>query len=66
MTWSHSINSEVNELILSCLSMFNPLRAKFFIVNINMYLPFMSFLHIDMTQELKILPGVRPGPTYTT
>ena len=31
-----------------------------------MYLHFMSLLHIDMTQVLKILPQVRPGPTYST
>ena len=31
----------------------NPLRAKFFRVNINIYLHFISFLHIDMTQVLK-------------
>ena len=37
----------------------NPLRAKFFRVNINMYLYFISFLHIDMTQVLKILPQIR-------
>ena len=43
----------------------NPLRAKFFRGNINIYLHFMSFLHIDMTQVLKILPQVREGPTYS-
>ena len=26
----------------------------------------MSLLHIDITQVLKILPQVRPGPTYST
>ena len=31
-----------------------------------MYLHFMSLLHIDMTQALKIHPQVRPGPTYST
>ena len=30
------------------------------------YLHFMSLLHIDMTQVLKILPQVRPVPTYST
>ena len=44
----------------------NPLRAKFFRGNINIYLHFMSLLHIDMTEVLKILPQVRPGPTYST
>ena len=37
----------------------NPLGAEFFRVNINLYLHFMSFLHIDMTQVLKILPKKR-------
>ena len=45
---------------------FNPLRAKFFRGNINIYLHFMSLLHIDMTQVLKILPQVRPGLVYST
>ena len=47
-------------------NVFNPLRAKFFKWIINIYLHFMSLLHIDMTQVLKILLHVRPGPTYTT
>ena len=41
-------------------------RVKFFRGNINMYLHFMSLLHIDMTQVLKILPQVRPWHTYCT
>ena len=41
----------------------NPLRAKYFKGNINIYLHFVSLLHIDMTQVLKTLPRVRPGPT---
>ena len=45
---------------------FNPLRAKFFRGNINIYLHFISLLHIDKTHVLKILPQVRPGPTYST
>ena len=44
----------------------NSLRAKFFGGNINIHLHFMSLLHIDMTQVLKILPQARPGPTYST
>ena len=44
----------------------NPLRAKLFRGNINVYLHFMSLLHIDMTQVLKILPQVTPGLTYFT
>ena len=33
----------------------NPLRAEFFWGNINIYLHFMSFLHIDLTQVLNTL-----------
>ena len=44
----------------------NPLRAKFFRGNINIYLHFISLLHIDVTQVLKILTQVRPGLTYST
>ena len=40
----------------------NPLRAKFFRGNINIYSHFVSFLRIDMTQVLKILPQAREGP----
>ena len=36
----------------------NSLRAKFLRVNINIYLRFVPFLHIDMTQVLTILPHV--------
>ena len=39
-----------------CHNNVNPLRAKFFRVNINIYLHFVSFIHIDMTQVLEILP----------
>ena len=34
----------------------NPLRAKFFRGNINIYLHFVSFLHIDTTQVVEVLP----------
>ena len=44
----------------------NPLPAKLFRGNINIYSHFMSLLHIDMTQVLIILPQVRPGLTYST
>ena len=43
----------------------NPLHAKFFRGNINMYLHFMSFFFIDMTQVVEILPQIRPGPTHS-
>ena len=39
---------------------------NFFRGNITIYLHFMSLLHIDVTHVLKILPRVRPGPTYST
>ena len=35
---------------------FNPFHAKFFRGNKNIYLHFMSFLHMDMTQVVEILP----------
>ena len=44
----------------------NPLRAKFFRGNINIYLHFVSFLHIGMAQVVEILPQVRQEPTYST
>ena len=45
--------------------MFNPLRAKFFRGNINIYLHFVSFLYIDMTQVVEILPQITQEPTYS-
>ena len=45
---------------------FNPLHAKFFRGNINMYLHFVSFLHIDTTRVVEILPQIRQEPTYST
>ena len=44
----------------------NPLRAKFFRGNINIYLHFVSFLYTDMTQVVEILPQVRKESTYST
>ena len=44
----------------------NPLRAKFFRGNINIYLHFVSFLHIDRTQVVEILPEIRQEPSYAT
>ena len=40
----------------------NSLRAKFFNININLYLQFISFLYTDMTQVLEILLHVRQEP----
>ena len=44
----------------------NPLHAKFFRRNINIYLHFMSLLHIDMTEIVEIVPQVRQELTYST
>ena len=44
----------------------NPLHAKFFRENINIYLHFMSFLHIDKTQVVEIPRWIRQGPAYST
>ena len=43
----------------------NPLLAKFFWGNINIYLHFVSFLHIDTTQVVEILPQILQEPTYS-
>ena len=52
-------------IMIICFGL-NSLRAKLFRENINIYLHFMSLLHIDVTHALKIFPQVRPGPTYST
>ena len=44
----------------------NPLRAKFFRRNINIYLHCVSFLHIDTTQVVEIPLQIRQEPTYAT
>ena len=38
----------------------------FFRGNINIYLHFVSFLHIDTTQVVEILPQIRQESTYST
>ena len=40
------------------LEQFNPLRAKFFRGNINIYLYCVSFLYTDTTQVVEILPQI--------
>ena len=60
------LTSQVYDAINFREHFINHLRAIFFWGNINIYLHFMSFLHIDLTQVLKILPQVRPGPIYST
>ena len=44
----------------------NRLHAKFFRENINTYLDFMSFLHINKPQVVEIPPWVKQGPAYST
>ena len=44
----------------------NLLGAKFCRGNMNIYLHFMSFPHIDMTQVVEIFPQVRQGHSYST
>ena len=56
-------------LLLSAQNMdafLNPLRAKFFRGNINIYLHFVLFLHINTTQVVEIFPQIRQEPTYLT
>ena len=45
---------------------FNPLHAKFFRGNVNIYLHFMLFLHIDTMQLVEIPLQIRQEPTYST
>ena len=47
-------------------SSINLLRAKFVRGNIDLYLHFVSFLQIDTTQVVEILPQIRQEPTYST
>ena len=43
----------------------NPLRAKFFRGNTSMYVHFILFLHINMTQATEIPPCVKQGSTLS-
>ena len=43
-----------------------PLGVKFFRGNVNIYLHFVSFLHVDVTQVVEILPQIRQEPIYST
>ena len=52
--------------LLHFVKIINPLGAKFFRGNLNMYLHFVSFLHIDATQVVEILPQIKQEPTYST
>ena len=63
--WSSFVQAMIGCLI-NTKPFLNPLRAKFFRRNINIHLHFVSFLHIDTTQVLEILPQIRQEPTYST
>ena len=67
-TWmNNDIPHETTDVITyPCHDLINPLRAKFFRGNINIYLHFVSFLHIDTTQVFEIFPQIRQEPTYST
>ena len=56
-------NQECCDVLIQVL---NPLHAKFCRGNINIYLHFVSFLHIDMKKVVEILPQIRQEPTYST
>ena len=60
MIFNLSLEYELHTAII------NPLRAKFFRGNMNVYLHFVSFFHIDTTQVVEILPQIRQAPTYST
>ena len=65
----HVWKSDTNVIACTGLSSapdLNPLRAKFFGGNINIYSHFVSFLHIGTTQVAEILPQVRQEPIYST
>ena len=64
--WVLVTHTRRDTLTLDMLNYFNPLRAKFFRVNINIYLYFVSFLHTNYTQVVEILPRVRQRPAYST
>ena len=57
-----------------CLATYQPFRKltlTLYMLNFsegtwNVYLHFMSFLHIDLTQVVEILPQIRQGPTHST
>ena len=65
---SMTFNRILQQQVLGAVELLtlNPLRAKFFRGNINIYLHFLSFLHINMTQVVEILPQISQEPTYST
>ena len=48
------------------IELLHPLHAKFFRGNINIYLHFVSFLHIDVSEVFEILPQIRQEFIYST
>ena len=62
----HDMMMNISLFFKSNIMLINPLRAKLFRGSINIYLHFVSFLHIDITQVVEILPQVRQEPTYST
>ena len=54
------------QYVNDCQLLINLLRAKFIRGDKNICLHFMSFLHIDMTEVVEILPQVRQELTYFT
>ena len=73
--WEHWSTLEYKACMVTCLSVealkavslkaFNPLCVKFFRGNKNIYLHFISFLHIDLPEVVEILPQVRQGLAYS-
>ena len=47
-------------------TLINSLHAEFLTENINIYIHFVSYLHIDTTQVVEILPQIRQEPAYST
>ena len=65
-SWRHLYTEASLRDIFAHIVYVNPLRSNFFRGNINIYLNFVSFLHIDTTQVVEILPQIRQEPTYFT
>ena len=55
-----------SSMAVNHLPLFKIASAKFFRGIINIYLQFMSFRHIDMSQAVEILPQVGQERTYST
>ena len=62
----HTQNMSAGLLFIDFLWVVRPFACLFFGTNINTYLLFISFLHTDIIQVVKILPNVAQGPTFFT